>query len=203
MILNFDLSKENQQLLALAPNERICYAVPYDITADGQFLTNSYAVVTDKRLILLEEGKLKKQYRLSDCEKIASEPQIDCGLLIVTTQGKEEIAARFSAKHLARFSYVARGCTLLLEGSTKLVSSEEYEKTCPKCHRALPGTRECPHCTKKSGGFVHEFLSMLAPYKKQMVSQNMYGLKKSYRITNILLIITKEGLEYGRLDKII
>lgn len=168
MILNFDLSKEYQQLLALAPDERICYAVPYDITADGRFLSDAYAIVTDKRLVLLEEGVLRKQYQLADCEKIDSEPQIDCGLLIVTTQGREEIAARFSAKHLARFSYVARGCTLLLEGSSRLVSSDEYEKTCPKCHRALPGTKECPHCTKKGGGFLHEFFSMLTPYKKQM-----------------------------------
>ncbi len=168
MILKYDLSKENLALLALPDDEEICYAVPYDIDEAGSFLDNSYVVVTHRRIVILEQGTRKNEYLLSDCEKIASEPQIDCGLLLITTGGEEWIAARFSGKHLARFSYVARGSMMFLGGNFNLVTSEEYERTCPKCHRALPGTRECPHCSKKSGGFVKEFLSMLAPYKKRL-----------------------------------
>lgn len=168
MILKYDLSKENLALLALPDDEEICYAVPYDIDEAGSFLDNSYVVVTHRRIVILEQGTRKNEYLLSDCEKIASEPQIDCGLLLITTKGEEWIAARFSGKHLARFSYVARGSMMFLNGNFNLVTSEEYERTCPKCHRALPGTRECPHCSKKGGGFVKEFLSMLAPYKKRL-----------------------------------
>lgn len=168
MILKYDLSKENLALLCLAPDEEICYAVPFDIAEDGSLLDNSYVVVTRKRILLLEQGTRKKEFLLADCEKISSEPQIDCGLLIITGGGEEWIAARFSARHLARFSYVARGCMMLLSGNSQLVVSEEYEKICPKCRRALPGTKECPYCTKKEGGFVKEFLSMLSPYKKQL-----------------------------------
>lgn len=170
MILKYELSGENLALLHLAVDEEICYAIPYDIAEDGSLLGNSYVVVTKKRLLLLEEGKCKKEYKLADCEKIASEPQIDCGLLLITTGGEEWAAARFSARHLARFSYVARGCMILLSGSDHLVVSEEYEKICPKCHRALPGTKECPYCSKKGGGFLKEFLSMLSPYKKQLAA---------------------------------
>ena len=168
MILKYDLSKENLALLTLPDDEEICYAVPYDIDEAGSFLDNSYVVVTHRRIVILEQGTRKNEYLLSDCEKIASEPQIDCGLLLITTKGEEWIAARFSGKHLARFSYVARGSMMFLGGNFNLVTSEEYERTCPKCHRALPGTRECPHCSKKGGGFVKEFLSMLAPYKKRL-----------------------------------
>lgn len=168
MILKYDLSKENLGLLGLAPGEEIYYAVPYDIAEDGCFLGNSYVVVTRERIILLEEGRRKEVFLLADCEKVASEPQIDCGLLLVTTKGEEWAAARFSAKHLARFSYVARGIMVLLSGHSHRIVSEEYEKTCPKCHRALPGTRECPYCSRQGGGFVKEFLSMLTPYKKQL-----------------------------------
>lgn len=168
MILKYDLSKENQALVRLAADEEICYAIPYDIAEDGSFLNNSYVVVTRKRILLLEEGTCKKEYLLADCQKVASEPQIDCGLLLITTGGTEWKAARFSSKHLARFSYVARGCMVLLSGSHHLVVSEEYEKICPKCRRALPGTRECPYCSKKGGGFTKEFLSLLSPYKKQL-----------------------------------
>lgn len=168
MILKYDLSKENLALLAMPSGEDICYAVPYDIDENGEFLDNSYVVVTRRRIVVLQQGVRRAEYMLSDCEKAASEPQIDCGLFLVTTGGEERIAARFSARHLSRFSYVARGCMMLLSGNTNLVSSDEYERTCPKCHRALPGTRECPHCSKQGGGTIKQFLSMLSPYKKQL-----------------------------------
>ena len=35
-------------------------------------------------------------------------------------------------------------------------------------HRALPGTKECPHCSRQGGGTAKQFLSMLTPYKKQL-----------------------------------
>ncbi len=170
MILKFELSKENLALLELSPDEEICYAVPFDIGEDGRFLDNSYVVVTRTRILVLEQGAKKAEYKLAGCEKIASEPQIDSGLFLITKDGGELLAARFSGKHLARFSYVARGCMMLLSGNRALVSSDECEKTCPKCHRALPGTRECPHCSKQGGGFVKEFLTMLSPYKKQLAA---------------------------------
>ena len=152
MILKYDLSLENIALLALPSGEEICYCVPFDIDEHGNFLNNSYVVATKKRIIVLSCGARKEQYLLSDCEKVASEPQIDCGLFIVKTDGEERILARFSGKHLARFSYVARGLMMFLSGNMSLVSSDEYERTCPKCHRALPGTRECPHCSRQGGG---------------------------------------------------
>ena len=169
MILRYDLSEQNLSLLGLAPNETICYAAPYDIGPDGRFLDNSYVVVTNTRLIILEEGALRESFLLSECSDITSEPQIDCGILVVTKDGKDRMIVRFSSKHLARFSYIARGCSLLLNGDSHLVSSDEYEKICPKCHRALPGTKECPHCSKKGGGFLHDFLKMLQPYWKQLI----------------------------------
>lgn len=168
MILKYDLSQENLALLALPPTEEICYCVPYDIDANGDFLDDSYVVATRKRIIVLEKGARKGEYMLSDCEKVASEPQIDCGIFLITTGGEERVIARFSGKHLSRFSYVARGVMMFLSGNMNLVSSDEYERTCPKCHRALPGTRECPHCNKQGGGTAKQFLAMVAPYKKQL-----------------------------------
>lgn len=168
MILKYDLSQENIALLALPSGEEICYCVPFDIDEHGDFLDDSYVVATRKRIIVLSHGARKGQYLLSDCEKVASEPQIDCGLFLVKTDGEERILARFSGKHLARFSYVARGLMMFLSGNMNLVSSDEYERTCPKCHRALPGTKECPHCSRQGGGTAKQFLSMLSPYKKQL-----------------------------------
>ena len=88
MILKYDLSQENIALLALPSGEEICYCVPFDIDEHGNFLNNSYVVATKKRIIVLSCGARKEQYLLSDCEKVASEPQIDCGLFIVKTDGE-------------------------------------------------------------------------------------------------------------------
>ena len=45
------------------------------------------------------------------------------------------------------------------------VESKEYEKMCPKCGRAIPGTKNCPKCSKE-GGFLKEFIGLAKPYKK-------------------------------------
>lgn len=169
MILKFELSKTNLELLALSPEDEICYAAPYDVAEDGSLLKDSYVVATRTQLILLEQGKVKSRFPYTECDKITSEPQINCGLLILTSKGEDYILARFSSRHLSRFSYIARGCSMLISGNPHLVVSEEYEKTCPNCGRALPGTRECPHCSKQGTGFVRDFLKMLSPYKKQLL----------------------------------
>ena len=96
MILKFDLSNENLALLALPSDEELCYAVPFDVDENGAFIDNSYVAVTRKRIFVLQQGALKHVYKLADCQKIASEPQIDCGLFLITTKGEEWVAARFS-----------------------------------------------------------------------------------------------------------
>ena len=75
------------------------------------------------------------------------------------------ILVRYSSAHLSRYAYIARGCRLLKAGDTTVVQSDENEKTCPVCHRALPGTRECPHCTKQKGGLVRFIWQYARNYK--------------------------------------
>lgn len=165
MILNFELSEKNRQLLGLTQGEEIYYTLPLDLDQKGNYLKNSYVVITNRTISILENGVRTKQYALADCEEIKSEPQIRCGILFVVRNGKEELLGRFSSKHLARFSYAARGAMLLKQGKTKRVESKEYETTCPICGRALPGTKKCPHCSGKKAGLLHELFVMLKPYK--------------------------------------
>ncbi|MCR5329997.1 MAG: ABC transporter ATP-binding protein/permease [Lachnospiraceae bacterium] len=77
----------------------------------------------------------------------------------------DRILVRYSSAHLSRYAYIARGCRLLKAGDTTVVQSDENEKTCPVCHRALPGTRECPHCTKQKGGLVRFIWQYARNYK--------------------------------------
>ena len=176
MILKFDLKEEYIRLLGLKPDEEIAYCVPYDIGDDGNYLKDSYVVVTEERLFVLEDGRLKKEIRLDEVSEILSEPMIACGVLYYTIEAdskdgkkQENILVRFSSKHLSRYAYISRGCRLLKENPEARVVSNEDETTCPKCGRALPGTKQCPHCNHKKQGFLHEMLEMVKPYPKTML----------------------------------
>lgn len=168
MNLQFDLSEENKALCRLEKREEIYYCIPLDIDLQGDYRKDSYTVMTDRRLLILEEGTLTKEFRLEECESLSAEPQIACGILFVVSEGREILLGRFSAKHLTRYSYLARGMLLLKRGRTEKVVSHELERTCPKCGRGLPGTRECPHCSGKKTGFVREFLSLMTPHALRM-----------------------------------
>lgn len=169
MILKFDLSKEELAALSLEAGEEILYAVPYDCTLAGQYAGRAFTVVTGTRLLLLCEGVKQAEYRLADYDAVKAEPRINCGVLYVVKDGQETLVVRYSSKHLARYAYVARGIALLKSGSKELAYSDENEKSCFICGRALPGTRECPHCNRKSRGVAHQLVGLLMAYKARMV----------------------------------
>lgn len=177
MILYFEPGKANMAAMKLTDGEKPVYCVPFDISPDGGFIGGAFVAVTEKRLFVLRDGEILKELKLSDIKEIRSEPMIGCGILCYTPADSEKsadgesnpgerILVRFSSKHLSRFAYIARGCRMLQENPEARVQSNEDEKTCQKCGRALPGTKQCPHCSKKKKGVIHEMAVMLAPYKK-------------------------------------
>ncbi len=169
MILKFELSGEELAALSLAEGEQVVYAVPFDCDIAGNFVGRSFTVVTNKRLLLLSEGKKMAEHLLSDYETIKAEARICCGLLYGVREGAEYLLVRYSSKHLARYAYVARGIALLKSGSGELAKSNENEKSCFVCGRALPGTRECPHCNRKHRGALHQLVGLISSYKAQML----------------------------------
>ncbi len=169
MILNYELSEENLELCRLAPGEEIYYSLPMDIDLQGNMRTNSYTVMTNKRLLLLEEGVKSREYSLEEFDEIRSEPQIACGICYIIKDGEEILLGRFTAKHLTRYSYLHRGMQILKSGRTERVISKEYEHSCPKCGRALPGTKDCPRCSGKKEGLMYIFAEILKPHVKRLV----------------------------------
>ena len=134
MILKYELKEEYKRLLKLEKDDEIAYCMPYDIGDDGKYLKDSYVVVSEERLFVLEEGKLKEEIRLDDVDEILSEPMIACGVLYYTAKGddkssgkkKENLLVRFSSKHLSRYAYLSRGCRLLKENrKARVVSNED------------------------------------------------------------------------------
>lgn len=168
MNLQYPLSKTVLHALALSNEESLCYSVPYDIDEQSNFTSNCYLVVTNKRLLVTKNDQILKEYQLSDISDIKNEPYIGSGALLVCIHEEYELVVRYSAHHLSRYSYIARGCRLLLKGEFIQVTSSEYETFCPKCGRALPRTKDCPHCNRLGEGFFHELSSMLSPYHKQL-----------------------------------
>lgn len=168
MILKFELPETAVSCIQMDAGERIYYAVPFDVAEDGSFLPDSYLVVTTRHLWVISKGELREKLDLSQCRHAKAEPKIGCGLLVLKHQGVSRYVVQYSAKHLSRYAYVARGINILISGRGEEVVSGEYEKICPNCGKAIPGTRYCPHCSKE-GGFWRNFLSMAAPYKKSFV----------------------------------
>lgn len=170
MILLYDLSEKNLELCGLEPREEIYYCLPLDIGLDGDYQPDSYVVMTDRRLLVLKDGSRTAEYLLEECEAIYCEPQIACGILFVRKGGEDVLLGRYTAKHLTRFSYLARGMAILKSGRKERVVSHEYEKSCPKCGRAMPGTRSCPHCSGSRRGYFRDYVSMVKPYMGQMAA---------------------------------
>lgn len=167
MQLKYDLPKDILECIELADDERIYYAVPYDVDSRGKWVTDSYLVVSTKNIWVISEGKCTENIKIADCEKVSTETQVNCGILVVKKGGVDVRLIQYSAKHLSRFAYVARGINILISGRYEEVSSNEYETTCPHCGRAIPGMKECPHCSK-TGGFAKNFIRIIKPYKKRI-----------------------------------
>lgn len=172
--------------MELEGEERIYYAVPCDISPQGQWQKDSYFVVTTKHLFILSQGKLQEKIEIKDCEKAKAEAKIGGGLLVLEHKGVTRYIVHYSAKHLSRYAYIARGINILISGRREEVVSGEYEKICPECGRAIPGTKYCPHCSKE-GGFWRTFLKMAKPYKKRF-----YGIIVLMILASVVTLLNPE-----------
>ncbi|MBO4775253.1 MAG: ABC transporter ATP-binding protein [Lachnospiraceae bacterium] len=168
MILKYDVSPKIIEKVPLGEDERLYYVIPYDIDKDGKWLKGAYLFVTTKKIRIFDGEKVTETIEIKRCSKAKAEAKVGGGILVVTADGEERVVVHYSAKHLSRYAYIARGINILISGRFEEVESSEYEKMCPKCQRAIPGTKYCPHCSKE-GGFLKEFLGLIKAYKKDFV----------------------------------
>ena len=177
MKLLYELKPE--QLKALLPEQEsdIWYCVPIDLQYDHRVwqATESFAkgeeylVVTETRLLVLSGTELRYEKALADCSEIKCETMVGCGIVTAMVNGERECVVRFSMRHIERVAYVARGADLLAKGDKEKVVSNEYEKYCLKCGRALPGTSRCPKCDSKNV-MIKKFVALCGGYQWKLLA---------------------------------
>lgn len=170
MNLLLPLDAEIESQLHLNPKETIWYCVPFNLDFKKKYIQNSYIVVSTERLFIIHSGTLQYQLLLKDCKAIQCDTYTDCGVLKVIMKDKSLIPdgynpkeavtcngmfllARFTISHMVRVAYAAEGATLLAAGHYQKIISLEPELSCPKCGRALPGTKHCPDCDGHGAAF--------------------------------------------------
>lgn len=169
MRLKFNLDENLIKSLDLSDNEEIWYAIPFDLSADNTYASMSYVVVTNTRVISIAEGKKLYDFSLESCVKLVCESMVNNGALrLYFKDGKAILLARCSMKHIVRFSYVARGATMLMEGKFYKVESMEAESTCPVCGAILEGRRNCPNCGDKSSS-MKKVVKICKPFAIQFL----------------------------------
>ncbi|MHB1485519.1 MAG: ABC transporter ATP-binding protein [Saccharofermentanales bacterium] len=156
-----------------ALDEEIIYCIPYDLSDIGLLVSDCYAIATSKSIVLIREGRIFKKILLSECEKVKCEALVYNGALVATIKGEESILFQFSMTYLTQFSYFARGVNLIINGDDIVLDSKEPERICPKCHRALPGTRDCIHCGVK-GRFLRRLWTMIKPTWKSFMVMTIF-----------------------------
>lgn len=166
MKLLYTLDEPRRKALALRDGESVWYCVPVDLgfdngkkIAESAYTEATWLVVTEERFVVLKGEHKAAEYELKECDKIKCEHQVYSGIVTVFCKdGSQSCAARFSMRHIIRAAYAVRGAQTIINAQAAgrelteadRVESQEYEKYCEKCGRALPGTSKCPYCDGKA-----------------------------------------------------
>lgn len=168
MNLLFTLPPQSAEALKQADSSQLYYCVPCDIIS-GRF-AKAFVAVTSQSVALLINDKVEKIIKLSDVEDATTLVNSDCGQLLITDrEGTEHLFCSMSMHHVSRYAYVARGIRMLVKGEMRTIESDENERVCPKCGKALPGTAVCPKCGDK-GRMLKRIIRLITPYKWQFIA---------------------------------
>ncbi len=84
-----------------------------------EIFEDSYFIVTNRRLFVVEKGSIKQEYDVSKCIDVKAEAKIGGGLLVINFDGVPKHIVHYSARHLSRYAYIARGIHILASGREK------------------------------------------------------------------------------------
>ena len=149
--------------------ETIKYAVPWDLNENDEFI-DGYFVVTDKNMLFLEKGVIKKEIVIDAFNDFKVTSLNGAGIIEAKSfnDGQDVYLARFSMEHVARFSTIAQKINMEKSGKDSN-TREEPDRKCVKCGRPFPrGTTICPKCVKKSA-IIGRLFKMTTNYLPMLI----------------------------------
>lgn len=149
----------------------VLYAVPWDLTEEGSFISDGYFVVTEQEFLFLSgsggKGEVRQRQRLSVYTDYKATMMSGAGILEAAEASAPDQyvkIAHFTMEHAARYATIARKINLMQEGKEPDGQQEDPDKKCIKCGRILPeGSTLCPNCTKKTD-VLKRLFRMTRPY---------------------------------------
>ena len=160
MHLQFEPSEAQRAAAALAPDEAVLYASPYDLSLEGDFC-DGFAFFTPTRGIFLDGG-LRREIAWSSCRALRSEGYVGCGALVADTEQGQQILIRFSLRHTDRFSEIVGRLNAARLGRPVSVKQGLKERYCIRCGAPLVGGA-CASCANRRLN-LERFWDLCRPY---------------------------------------
>jgi hypothetical protein len=77
MILYYSIPHKLEEIIPFEENERIYYAVPVDIDDKGNWIKDSYLVVTTKKIHVYDGEKITNTIEINKCSKAKAEAKVE------------------------------------------------------------------------------------------------------------------------------
>lgn len=146
-------------------DESIVYSLPFNFTYDGRS-ANGHFCVTAEKILLYLDGKLDKEYKISDFYEFECKQQIGTSMAHGTTKDKEVVCfCGFSQDLFLRYAELLKLLDYYVRTGELITETGGEEPVCPKCGLPLEGAKECIYCTSKGKTMV-KLVKRIAPYKK-------------------------------------
>ena len=171
MNLKAKISDEYLKKLPIV-REDIRFCSPFDLGTHGSKYTKGFVSITDTDIFVQENADSLKTYPLDSIDKISCDALVDNGILVISRDGEDKIIARFSMKYLTKFSYIARSVMSNFEGGGPVLGRER-ESVCPKCGKALPGTKACPTCKGRLDS-LRKIWEVTKPYALKLLAISLF-----------------------------
>ena len=186
MKLLYDLPPDSKKAveLQMLSGEKIMYCLPFNIEGN-KFVSDGFTVITDLHIFKVLANEVIYRREISKMTDFATETHYgSCGFY-AKYEGNTELICRFiTARHMPRYTVIAKACQLLGEKASKdPITDSEPELFCEKCGRPfVKNTRYCPFCHDKK-----------AVYKK------LWAMTKGLRLMMLfplIAVLLASGLKF-------
>ena len=170
MELLFKLNKTVAAACGLKSGEQPSIAVECDLDLSGRFADGFFVALKD-RLVTVTDGKAAVSVPTASIKRVDLDVGVGAGALTADTASGKVTLARFSMKHIDRFTAVRDELAKSFEPDSRGRDREIKESRCPKCGRPLVGGR-CPSCCGKAAS-LGRFFDLCKPYIPKLIAVSL------------------------------